>query len=177
MHPLQFHAQPCPSVRNVYILINFGDFILGTTNRAAPFIQLLSTTNNSAQATAEFVAVRGSNPAASSTAPVRPVNTSSVDSTTSADITWFKAHAKILFIIGALVLGAIAMFIIAIFYFYRRRARNRSQDAYSTKITFGPYAPLNAPAPAPATDMHMPYPGQPAWNGDQRYSEPWAPRY
>ncbi|KAF8214330.1 hypothetical protein K438DRAFT_2149621, partial [Mycena galopus ATCC 62051] len=44
-------------LRNVYTLINFGDFIVGSTSKAYPCIQLLSLTDP-AQAHAEFVKVR-----------------------------------------------------------------------------------------------------------------------
>lgn len=45
-------------MRNVYILINFGDFVDGSTPAvAAPYIQLLSTTNLT-QAHADFVTAR-----------------------------------------------------------------------------------------------------------------------
>jgi hypothetical protein len=32
-------------VRNVYMLMNYGDFIIGTTDRADPYVQFLSTTD------------------------------------------------------------------------------------------------------------------------------------
>ena len=45
------------AVRNVYLLINYGDFVDGTTNKAPPFAQLLSLTN-AAAAHLEFVQAR-----------------------------------------------------------------------------------------------------------------------
>ncbi|PSR78178.1 hypothetical protein PHLCEN_2v7510 [Hermanssonia centrifuga] len=47
-------------LRNAYLYINFGDFIDGETNDTAdPYIQLLSTTNDSSKARSEFVEARG----------------------------------------------------------------------------------------------------------------------
>lgn len=47
-----------PAVRNVYILLDYGTFINGTTDTNEPFVQLLSTTDP-AQAHLDFVNVRG----------------------------------------------------------------------------------------------------------------------
>ncbi len=44
-------------VRNVYLLINYGDFVDGTTNKAPPYVQLLSLTNATA-AHLDFVQAR-----------------------------------------------------------------------------------------------------------------------
>lgn len=46
-------------LRNVYVLQSYGDFVDGnTTNTADPYVQLLSTTNNTALTHKEFVDVR-----------------------------------------------------------------------------------------------------------------------
>ena len=45
------------AVRNVYLLINYGDFVDGTTNKAPPYAQLLSLTDPAA-AHSDFVEVR-----------------------------------------------------------------------------------------------------------------------
>jgi hypothetical protein len=45
------------AVRNVYLLINYGDFVDGTTNKAPPYAQLLSLTDPAA-AHLDFVDVR-----------------------------------------------------------------------------------------------------------------------
>ena len=44
-------------MRNVYLLINYGDFVDGTTNKAPPFAQLLSLTD-AAAAHSDFVQAR-----------------------------------------------------------------------------------------------------------------------
>ncbi|KAG6885054.1 hypothetical protein C0993_006282 [Termitomyces sp. T159_Od127] len=36
---------PSISVRNVYVLMDYGDFILGSDRKNAPYVQFLSTTN------------------------------------------------------------------------------------------------------------------------------------
>ena len=51
------------SVRNVYTLIDFGDFVEGaTTQKADPYIQLLSTADDPAEAHSDFLRVRGDSP-------------------------------------------------------------------------------------------------------------------
>jgi len=45
------------TVRNVYLLIDYGDFVDGTTNKAPPYAQLLSVTD-AAAAHSDFVQVR-----------------------------------------------------------------------------------------------------------------------
>ena len=50
---------------NVYLLLDYGDFIDGTTNNTAnPYVQLLSTTTDPTTAHNQFVAMRlnGTNP-------------------------------------------------------------------------------------------------------------------
>ena len=48
------------TVRNVYLYVNFGDFVDGKANETAPpYIQLLSTTNDTSQADSDFVKARG----------------------------------------------------------------------------------------------------------------------
>src|ERR1700731_118635 len=46
------------TVRNTYSLFNFGDFVQGGLSTAPPFIQLLATTNDTAEAHSDFVTVR-----------------------------------------------------------------------------------------------------------------------
>ncbi|PIL22833.1 hypothetical protein GSI_15528 [Ganoderma sinense ZZ0214-1] len=50
-------------LRNAYTYINFGDFVDGSTNTTAdPYIQLLATTNDTAEAHSDFLRVRGDSP-------------------------------------------------------------------------------------------------------------------
>ncbi|KAI1794874.1 acid protease [Ganoderma leucocontextum] len=50
-------------LRNTYTSINFGDFVEGSTNTTAdPYVQLLATTNNTAEAHSDFLRVRGNSP-------------------------------------------------------------------------------------------------------------------
>ena len=63
-------------VRNVYLLINFGDFVDGSMNTTAdPYVQLLSTTDPAA-AHADFVSVRANY---SATSAAYPAQTPSVE--------------------------------------------------------------------------------------------------
>jgi hypothetical protein len=96
-------------LRNSYFLVNFGDFVLGTTNRAPPYIQLLSTTNDSAEAHDDFVTVRGSSTNSTSGHAIQASGTSRGSNNSNRHNNYFSAHAKLFYIIGACILGALAL--------------------------------------------------------------------
>ena len=145
-------------VRNTYTYINFGDFVAGSpSDRADPYIQLLSTTNDTTEAHIEFIQIRGG-----STTPYP--NTIPVGSNTPPSTQPTRQNQKKLFIlIGACTIGGLILIAVGLLLCCRRRGSSR---AIRTS-TFGPYAPLGAPAPAPATDIRM---GSPK----HQYNERWA---
>ncbi|KAI0045589.1 acid protease, partial [Auriscalpium vulgare] len=107
-------------LRNVYLLVNFGDFVDGSTSRADPYVQLLSTTNDTAAAHSDFVNVR--------------LNGS-----------WFSRHKTAVIIAGA-VGGGLLLLGIAAGIVSSVHKRNRASG--SGFISAGPsYRPLHDPAP------------------------------
>ncbi|KAJ7264460.1 aspartic peptidase domain-containing protein [Mycena haematopus] len=147
-------------LRNVYTLINFGDFIAGSTSKADPYIQFLSITDP-AQAHAEFVNVRLGG--VDTTTSVLTSNSNNNDSTSSPS-------KKTYYIIAGAVGGALLLLVIGAFIIRSNRSRQR-----------GVYRPLHLPAPAPMYGSGQPqmyqtqmYNGAnpPAYNADRPYDPP-----
>ena len=144
------------------MLIDFGnDFadadngakvLNGTYNTAAPFIQLLSTTNNTAEAHTDFIKVRGNGGSGSS---ALGASTSNIKQTASN----VGRKIKKAVIIGAAVGGAVLLLLIACCCFCLCRRRSSSSRGLAVPNWPGSstsYRPLGAPAPAAAVDV--PYP-------------------
>ncbi|THG98835.1 hypothetical protein EW026_g3423 [Hermanssonia centrifuga] len=161
------------AMRNAYLSINFGDFVDGKTAQTAdPYIQLLSTTNNTSEAQAEFVKVRG--------------NAKSWNPDGSGALAWIKSHLPLVIGLaaglGALVLAAIVFFCV------RNRKIRRTPAGFMNMQSS--YQPLNEPAP-PSYDMQpvggqgyaqagygqggQGYTGQPPQHGN--YNNPWDAHY
>ncbi|TFY58045.1 hypothetical protein EVJ58_g6658 [Rhodofomes roseus] len=114
-------------LRNVYMLIDYGDFADNATTRADPYIQLLSVSNDSTALHSDFVAIRGS---------------ASWNPTSESTSTWVKDHLKLIIplsIAGALLLIGLALAAVGM---CRRRRATR-------------YQPLSDPAPQEAHDLHL----------------------
>ncbi|TBU47411.1 acid protease [Dichomitus squalens] len=141
-------------LRNVYTYINFGDFVEGSTDKTKePYVQLLSTTNNSADAHSDFVKVRGNS-------PWTPEGASLGDR--------IRAHLKLVIGLsvaaGLLIVGGIVACCVA------RRRKGPRAPFFQMGQT---YQPLHEPAPE-AYNMHsVGYQSgyQPS------YSNPWDARY
>ncbi|KAI0915843.1 hypothetical protein AcV7_007199 [Taiwanofungus camphoratus] len=150
-------------LRNVYMLIDFGDFVDNATNsRADPYIQLLSVTNNSAQVHSDFVSLRGS----------KSWNPSGGGSSVS---NWVHDHSKLVIGLavaaGLLVLAALLGLISCC----RRRRMRRTPAGFMNYQSS--YQPLHDPTPPEAHDLHlMNGPGgPPAYQAG--YANPWDSRY
>ncbi|KAI0045590.1 acid protease, partial [Auriscalpium vulgare] len=89
-------------LRNVYLLVNFGDFVDGSTSRADPYVQLLSTTNDTAAAHSDFVNVR------------------------IKGKSWFSRHKTAVIIAGAVGGGLILLGIAAAIVFAVRKRKRAS---------------------------------------------------
>ena len=166
---------PSLTVRNAYLLINFGDFVDGKTNQTAdPYIQLLSVTNSSATH-ADFQKVRGN------TAKWSPAGVES----------WIRRHLGLVIGVAA---GVGALAIAAMVFFCMRNRRVRPTPAGFMNFQSS-YKPLGEPAPQAAYDMqpvggYAP-PGQYASSGPYAppagpppghqqygsYNNPWDARY
>ncbi|KAI0269972.1 aspartic peptidase domain-containing protein [Gloeopeniophorella convolvens] len=153
---------------NVYLLLDYGDFIDGSTSAtAAPYVQLVSTTDPAA-AHADFVATRlqgkdttGSqhNGSGNNTNNNDNTNDNNNDNNDSGAKGFFEKH-KIPLIIGAAVAGALLLLSAA---WLACRPRRPAYRALAD--------------PAPGGDMQMQYvagyhaPPAP----DPRYADPWGP--
>ncbi|PCH39891.1 acid protease [Wolfiporia cocos MD-104 SS10] len=145
-------------LRNVYMLIDFGDFVDNATDtRDDPYIQLLSISNASASIHNEFVKLRGS----ASWDPSSDVN---------AAEGWIRSHRSLFIglcvVAGLFVLGGLALTIAAC----RRRRMARSPAGFMNFQSS--YRPLGEPAPREAHDLHLM-----GANQAQSYNNPWDSRY
>lgn len=130
-------------MRNAYLLIDFGDFVDGSpANTSDPYIQLLALTNDTAEAHADFVHVRGS------------------ASSGGNDGGGFNKWLVIRIVVGVaallLLLGALFMIV----RFLRRRRAGGSQPAVGGGgrpwgAGAGTYYPLGTPAPHAAMEVHQ----------------------
>ncbi|KAI0826793.1 acid protease [Trametes gibbosa] len=124
-------------LRNAYTYINFGDFVDGAPDGTAdPYVQLLPTTNDTAEAHADFLRVRGNSPWAPSGRSLRA-----------------RLRAHLPLVIGLAVTGGVLLLVglgVCGYYAYRNRRRRTA--------FFRPgqmYQQLHDPAPPEAHDLHL----------------------
>ncbi|KAI0052261.1 acid protease [Auriscalpium vulgare] len=180
--PITFNGDPdldmilgMSFLRNVYLLINAGDFVDQTSNKANPYIQLLSTTNSTA-AHLDFVNVRlnGTSSVASATASMAlpssstssayPTPSDVPDDASSGDLLrrmtlvsdsdspshgYFEQHRTAV-IIGASLCGGLSLLLVASLAFglYKWREAEKRAIGKSRSRPLSAYRPLYAPAPA-----------------------------
>jgi len=155
-------------LRNAYLLVDYGDFVDGSTSTAAPYIQLLSTTNDSAAAHQDFVKVRlGGN-----------------DSTTdknkgSSPIT--SNMRRIIIIAAAAGLGLLALLIGLCLCCSRRRSAQKTTTGGVMGFGGQTYRPLHEPAPNAAYETHalpnLGYSGGQYGEAPPNYGAPHQPPY
>jgi hypothetical protein len=139
----------CAAVSNVYLLLNYGDFIDGSTsNTAAPFAQLLSTTDPAA-AHADFVATRLGG---TDTNTSHSANQKGSDSQSSG-----FSKSKIPILIGAGV--AVAALVAGVVACLLRRRKASYRQLFE---------------PAPQGDMQLHYVTR--YNSGGQYADPWNRR-
>lgn len=152
-------------MRNVYLLVDYGSYVLSKNTKADPFLQLLSTSKNASELHSDFVKVRLSGK--DTTDGQRMSN-----ALTSARNRKGKAKGKIArgAIIGLIVAGVVLLLLVGFccFFILRRRNSRRSSE---------PYQSLNAPAPAAAIDVHAPYHAQPVSTNYNPYIPPATASY
>ncbi|CDO76501.1 hypothetical protein BN946_scf184622.g9 [Trametes cinnabarina] len=151
----EFPADALSTVRNTYTYINFGDFVDGSaSSTAAPYVQLLSTTNNSAEAHADFLKVRGDS-------PWKP------EAVTLAQ----RLRSRLPLIIGlSAAAGGVLLIAAGACCFFSARKSKRQRMAFFRSRK---YRPLHDPAPPVAHDLHLV--NQPV--NQPAYSKPWDARY
>ncbi|EMD40138.1 hypothetical protein CERSUDRAFT_112356 [Gelatoporia subvermispora B] len=149
-------------LRNVYLYINFGDFVDDSpSGRAPPYIQLLSTSTNASQLHLDFISLRG----------LKAWDPSSGSSLSR----WVHSHFALVIGLsvaaGLILIGAILLFIA-----HSKKRRMAPTPAGFMSFSTS-YKKLDEPAPGEAYDMHMEgFPGAPAPAGHD-YANPWDPRY
>ncbi|KAA1469689.1 acid protease [Dentipellis sp. KUC8613] len=167
-------------LRNAYMMVNYGDFVDGSTSKTDPYVQLLSITNDTAEAHSDFVNVRLdgvdktgeqrlSNTPAPSSDPT-PDNTKNDDDSPIKSF-WDK-HKMVIIIVASSVGGVLLLAILACCCCGRR---NKGARPAFVPAGFGgarSYQPLHEPAPA--GEMHQvqgyhPTPGS-------SYPNPWERR-
>ncbi|KAI0064162.1 acid protease [Artomyces pyxidatus] len=134
------------SVRNSYLLVNYGDFVDGTTSKASPYVQLLSVTDT-ALAHTDFVDVRLNGiDRTSDQRMTAGVNPAPPNTTNQNNNSFFTRHRTAI-IIGAAAAGGLLLLLLggATLSVIRRRNR-RAQPVVG--LAPSAYRPLHEPAPA-----------------------------
>lgn len=154
-------------MRNVYILIDYGDFVDGTSSTADPYIQLLATTDDLAEAHQDFVNVRLGGKDDANWQLLPPSSTGSTPKSESGVVRGLKQYWPIIvgvggFLILAILIGCICM---------RRRKKGGVRPLWRGKKS---YRPLQDPAPV---GMHpIGHDGAPRPSVSD-YRNPWDSRY
>jgi hypothetical protein len=168
-------------LRNVYLLVNYGDFIVGSTSKASPFVQLLSTSNDTATMHQEFVQVRLNGVDTTNTQTLLTPDTSG-DLTPSSSSNGDTNMKKILIYagIGAGGLAVLLLLGFCISSMCRRRSKGSGGILPSPwEGRAGRYQQLGAPAPSGAPDMTASYTQQyrptEQYRPPNSYSTPWGP--
>jgi len=164
-------------LRNAYILVDFGDFVQGATSIADPYIQLLSTTNNSAAVHQDFVNVRLGGKDSTTDENSNNASSSSTSSNTK----------RIIIIAGAAGLGLLILVLGLCFCCFRKRGARRMPTGSVLGMGGQTYQPLQDPAPNAAYETHalpnLNYngaqygQGPPTYGGQQSYNPPPQPPY
>ncbi|KAI0771201.1 acid protease [Trametes elegans] len=144
-------------LRNAYTYINFGDFVDGSTSSTAnPYVQMLPTTNDTAEAHQDFVKVRGNSPWTPEGATLGE-----------------RLRARLPLIIGlcAAAAGVLLIAFGACCYYRRRDKRQRVAFFRPT------YQQLHEPAPPEAHDLHLVNNNNNQGAYHPTYSNPWDARY
>ena len=133
-----------PSVRNAYMLVNFGDFVQGKTDKVAnPYVQLLPTTDDITEAHNDFVQVRlkgiDSTSDQSFLDTFTPSGPPDVRTTNNSGgfSNWLAKHKTILIAVGASLGGVLLLLIAALCLRRRRRANIREKDGKKKRFMQG----------------------------------------
>jgi len=168
-------------LRNAYLLVNYGDFVDGSISTAAPYIQLLSTTNNSAATHQDFVNVRlGGNGAS-----ISGSNGGTTGGSTGSSSTTSLNIGRIAIIAGAAGLGLLILIGGCCFCCLRRHGLRKTTTGGVMGFGGQTYQPLHDPAPNAAFETHalpnLGYNGaqygQTPPGSQQQYQTAWDHRY
>jgi hypothetical protein len=154
------------TVRNIYILIDYGDFVQGTSNTADPYIQLLATTELT-EAHQDFVNVRLGGKDNANWQLLPPSSTGSSPKAESQLVRRLKYYWPII----AGVVGFIILVLIISCICVRRRRRSNARTFWRSQKS---YQPLHDPAPLGMQSLG--HDGAPRKSvSDHR--DPWDSRY
>ena len=128
------------TVRNAYMLIDYGDFVDGTSNTADPYIQLLSTTDDLAEAHQDFVKIRMGGKDDANWQLLPPSSTGSPPKSDSQFVRKIKYYWPII----AGVAGFLILVILVSCLCMRGRKKKGPGPFWRSKKS---YQPLNEPAP------------------------------
>ena len=138
--PPPFFAHSFRTVRNVYILIDYGDFVDGTSSTADPYIQLLATTDDLSEAHQDFVKVRMGGKDDANWQLLPPSSTGSPPKSESQFVRKIKYYWPII----AGVAGFLILVILISCLCMRRRKKRGAGPFWRGKKS---YRQLNEPAP------------------------------
>jgi len=143
------------ALRNAYLVIDYGDFQVGTSSKADPYVQLLSTSNDTSVLHQEFVQVRLNGVDTTGTQVLLTPDTSgalSPSSSSSGD------NTKKILIYAGIGAGGLAVLLLLgglISCMCRRKSKgSRGLLPSPWDGSAGRYQQLGEPAPAAATDMY-----------------------
>lgn len=162
-------------LRNAYMLVNFGDFVDGTSNTANPYVQLLSLTNNTAEVHKDFVNVRLGGKDTTINLNNGTSSSSSSSSSSSPKSWWNNLSSTTKKIIIASAAAGVGLIVLLVAFCLCCRRRGGQA-----------YRPLNEPAPGAASDTYaLPNVGynQPQQGygnypySQQQYQTAWDHRY
>jgi hypothetical protein len=131
-------------LKNAYLLVDYGDYTQDEGTTLPPYVQLLSTTNNTAQMHQEFVSVRLNG--IDTTSNQKILQSTHSPTRTRIQSTWDKIKKGV--IIGLCVVGGLVLLCVVglcVCCLRRRGTRVRGQS----------YHPLGEPAPVAASEMHL----------------------
>jgi len=154
-------------LRNVYILIDYGDFVDGTSNTANPYIQLLATTNDLAEAHQDFVNTRMGGKDDASWQLLPPSSMGSTPKSESQFVRRIKYYWPIIAAVG----GFLILLILVTCLCMRRRKKAGSRPFWRGKKS---YQPLHDPAPLGMQPIG--HDGAPRQSTSD-YRNPWDSRY
>ena len=151
-------------VRNAYILIDYGDFVDGSSNTANPYIQLLATTSDTSEAHQDFVNVRMGGKDDANWQLLPPSSMGSSPKSESEFVRRIKYYWPII----AGVAGFLILVILISCLCVRRRRKSGARPLWRGKKS---YRPLHDPAPVGMQPIGAPR------QSVSDYRNPWDSRY
>jgi hypothetical protein len=142
----------------MYLLVNGGDYVVGTSNRSNPYVQILSTSNDTAVLHQEFVTVRLNGvDTTGSQVLLTPDTSGNISAAPSSS----SDNTKRILIYAGIGLGGLAVLLLlgSLISCLCRRGSKGSRGGLLPSPwegRGGRYQQLGEPAPAAATDIYAP---------------------